>query len=245
MRPSIAVDVPWLVIAPPGNPSIRLDARLLDHIEVIGRSAAPPLVVTGLAVAGIAAAGLSLLPGGVIACAGLAYIAHDRLREARRRVHCRDLLLELGDLKVALHVADGLEAAKRIAEQLAPYTRTAAITRIDVYHDAKARLRAQAEGIGDTAARRELERVLLVGNDGVSVKGDFLHVGAASFRVADVRDYAARGANLPLPGGQQLQAALGLLVVAAEARAAAGEDLVTLAKRVADYEAWSGHAEGR
>jgi hypothetical protein len=48
-----------------------------------------------------------------------------------------------------------------------------------------------------------------------------------------------------LTGGRLLQAAMGLLVVAAEERAAAGEDVALLSKRIADYESWSGHMAGR
>ena len=155
-RSGIGVDGAWLVIAPPGNPIIRLDSRLLDRVELIGRSPTAPLVWSGVATAGVAAAALSILPGGVFACAGLAYLAHERFSEARRRARSRDLLLALGDLEVALHVADGPEAAKGIAEQLAPYTRDAPITRPEVYEDAKRRMRAQAEGKGEASARREL-----------------------------------------------------------------------------------------
>src|SRR5215470_17705042 len=112
-RSGIGVDGAWLVIAPPGNPIIRLDARLLDRVELIGRSPTGPLIASGLATAGAAAAALQfLIPGGVFACAGLAYLAHERFSEARRRARSRDLLLALGDLEVALHVADGPEAAK-------------------------------------------------------------------------------------------------------------------------------------
>ena len=93
--------------------------------------------------------------------------------------------------------------------------------------------------------RRELERGLLVGDEVVSVGGGFLHVGPTSFRIDEVREYALRGANLPLTGGRLLQAAMGLLVVAAEERAATGEDVAVLSKRIADYEAWSGHTAGR
>ena len=57
--------------------------------------------------------------------------------------------------------------------------------------------------------------------------------------------FALRGANLPLTGGRLLQAAMGLLVVAAEERAAAGEDVTLLSKRIAEYESWSGHTAGR
>jgi len=245
-RSGIGVEAPWLIIAPPGNPIIRLDARLLDRVELIGRSPTAPLVASGVAIAGVAAAGFSLLPGGVFACAGLAYLAHERFSEARRRSRSRDLLLALGDLEVALHVADGPEAAKGISEQLAPYTRDAPITRPEVYEDAKRRVRAQAEGKGDAAAKREIEHALLVGTDVVTMNGDMLKVGAdQAYRISEVREYALRGANLPLPGGRLLQAAMGLLVVAAEERAAAGEDLAVLSKRISDYEAWSGHHAGR
>src|SRR5262249_26967240 len=144
---------------------------------LIGRSPTAPLIASGLATVGVAAAALSLLPGGVFACAGLAYLAHERFSEARRRARSRDLLLALGDLEVALHVADGPEAAKRISEQLAPYTRDAPITRPEVYEDAKRRMRAQAEGKGEASARREIEHALLVGTDVVFVHGDNLQVG--------------------------------------------------------------------
>jgi hypothetical protein len=243
-RSGIGVDGAWLVIAPPGNPVIRLDARLLDRVELIGRSPTGPLVASGLATAAAAALGV-IIPGTWFACAGLVYLAHERFSEARRRTRSRDLLLALGDLEVALHVADGPEAAKGVAEQLAPYTRDAPITRPEVYEDAKRRMRAQAEGKGEISARRELEHALLVGADVVHLKGDYLQVGQVAFRISEVREYALRGANLPLTGGRLLQAAMGLLVVAAEERAATGEDVAVLSKRIADYEAWSGHSVGR
>jgi hypothetical protein len=244
-RSGIGVDGAWLVIAPPGNPIIRLDARLLDRVELIGRSPTAPMVWSGLATAGVAAAALSWIPGSWFACAGLAYLAHERFSEARRRSRSRDLLLALGDLEVALHVADGPDAAKTISEQLAPYTRDAPITRPEVYEDAKRRMRAQAEGKGEASARRELENALLVGADVVYLRGDYLQVGNVAFRISEVREYALRGANLPLTGGRLLQAAMGLLVVAAEERASQGEDVVVLSKRIADYESWSGHTAGR
>jgi len=33
-RSGVAVVAPWLVIAPAGNPIIRLDLRLLDRVEI-------------------------------------------------------------------------------------------------------------------------------------------------------------------------------------------------------------------
>jgi hypothetical protein len=246
-RSGIGVDAPWLVIAPPGNPIIRLDARLLDRVELIGKSPTIPLISSGLATAGVAAAALAIIPGHVFACAGFAYLAHERFSEARRRQRSRDLLLALGDLEVALHVADGPEAAKSIADQLAPYTRDAPITRPDVYEDAKRRVRAQAEGKAEASARRELDQALVVGGDVVHLKGEWLQIGTngVSFRISEVREYALRGANLPLTGGRLLQAAMGLLVVAAEERATVGEDVSLLSKRIAEYEEWSGHHAGR
>jgi hypothetical protein len=249
-RSGIGVDGPWLLIAPPGNPIIRLDARLLDRVELIGRSPTAPLVQSGLATAGIAIAGIGIIPGSIFACLGFAYLAHERFSEARRRSRSRDLLLALGDLEVALHVSDGPDAAKSISDQLAPYTRDAPITRPEVYEDAKRRMRAQAEGRGAASAKREIENALLVGSDVVYLQrgnegNDKLQVGQFAFPIGEVREYALRGANLPLTGGRLLQAAVGLLVVAAEERARAGEDVTLLSKRIADYEAWSGHTAGR
>jgi hypothetical protein len=244
-RSGIGVSGSHLVIAPPGNPVIRLDARLLDRIELIGRSARGALLMAGAAVAGVVAGAMAVIPGGIFTCAGMAYLAHDRFSEARRRVRSRDLLLVLGDLEVALHVADGPEAAKRIADRLAPYTRDAPITRPEVYEDARRRLHAQSQGQRDATLRRELEQGLLVGSDVVHMNGDYLQVGSVAFRLDEVREYALRGANLPLPGGRLLQAAMGLLVVAAEERARTGEDLEALARRVNEYESWSGHSAGR
>lgn len=244
-RSGIGVSGPQLIIAPPGNPVIRLDARLLDRVELIGRSPKGALVMASAAVAGVVAGAFSVIPGGIFTCAGMAYLAHERFSEARRRLRSRDLLLALGELEVALHVADGPDAAKRVADQLAPYTREAPITRPEVYEDARRRLEAQSQGQREASLRRELERGLIVGTDVVQVKGDFLQVGTVVFRLDEVREYALRGANLPLPGGRLLQAAMGLLVVAAEERARHGEDLEALSRRVSEYEAWTGRTAGR
>src|SRR4029078_5463934 len=100
----------------------------------------------------------------------------------------------------------------------APYTRDAPITRPEVYEDAKRRMRAQAEGKGELRARRELEHARLVGADVVYLCGDYLQVGQVAFRISEVREYALRGANLPLHGGRLLQAPAGLRRVAARER---------------------------
>ena len=85
-RSGIGVDGALLIIAPPGNPAISLDARLLDRIELIGRSPTGAMLMSGAATAGVVAGALSLIPGGIFVCAGMAYLAHERFQEARRRV---------------------------------------------------------------------------------------------------------------------------------------------------------------
>lgn len=238
-RSGIGVDGPHLVIAPPGNPAITLDARLLDRIELINRSARGAYLMSTMAAGGVVVGALSLIPGGPFVAAGMAYLAHERFSEGRRRSSSRDLLLVLGTLEVALHVADGPEAAKRIADTLSQYSRTAPITRPEVYQDAKRRMREQVSGKTDST-ERESRVGLRVGDQTVIVSGDYLQVGQRRFRIPEVREYAIRGGNLPLPDGQLLQAALGLLVVAADERARNGEDLNLLGERIAAYEEWTG-----
>jgi len=239
------VDGPLLVIAPKGNPAIALDARLLDRIELIGRSPISAFATSAGALGAAAAGAFQILPGHIFLAAGMLYIAHERFSVGRRRQKSRDLLLALGSLEVALHVADGPAAAKRIADQLAPYSRSAPITRPEVYEDARRRLRAQVEGRTE-AAQRSVRGGLTVGREIVEVRGDFLQVGELkAFRLTQVREYALRGANLPLPGGRLLQAAMGLLVVAADERARQGEDLDVLSERIAAYEKWTGRSAGR
>ncbi len=241
-RSGIGVDGPSLVIAPRSNPVIRLDARLLDRVELIGRSAAFGYVSSGALAAGSAAAFVGLIPGSLYLGAGMALFAHIRFLRARARSRGRDLLLAIGNLEVMLHVADGPKAARSISEQLSPYTREAPITRAEVYEDARRRLNAVMTG---KPADEEAARGLYVGTEEVKVTGDRLKVGNDAFAIADVRDYAVRGANLPLEGGRQLQAAMGLLVVAAHERALQGEDMESLSARIASYEKWSGHGAGR
>ena len=192
-----------------------------------------------MAAGGVVIGALSLIPGGPFVAAGMAYLAHERFSEGRRRSSSRDLSLVLGTLEVALHIADGPEAAKRIADTLSQYSRSAPITRPEVYQDAKQRMRDQVAGNAERSDR-EAGLGLRVGDDTVTVSGDFLVVGKVRFPISEVRDFALRGGNLPLPHGRLLQAALGLLVVAANERAKNGEDLELLGKRIAAYEEWTG-----
>ncbi len=192
-----------------------------------------------MAAGGVVVGALSLIPGGPFVAAGMAYLAHERFSEGRRRSSSRDLLLVLGTLEVALHVADGPQAAKRIADTLAQYSRTAPITRPEVYQDAKRRMREQVSGKLENR-QRDAGMGLRVGDEMVVVSGGFLNVGDTSFPVPVVREFAIRGGNLPLPDGRLLQAALGLLVVAAHERAKKGEDLTLLGERISAYEEWTG-----
>jgi hypothetical protein len=185
-----------------------------------------------------------MVPGVYFFAAGLAYLAHDRFSEARRRRAEANLRLVVGKIEVTLHVEDGSAAAVKIVDELAPYTRAAPITRPDVYEDARRRLRAQAQG-KTQAARRDIVGRLTVGDELVRVDEGHLFVGNKGFRIEDVREYALRWGNLPLGGGRFLQAALGLLIIEAERRAQRGEDLEALGKRIQAYEEWTGRTAGR
>src|SRR5689334_10496776 len=74
-RSGIGVDDGDLVIAPPGNPVIRLDARLLDRVELIGRSPVSAAVTSGVAALGAIAGAAAILPGSIFTVAGFGYLA--------------------------------------------------------------------------------------------------------------------------------------------------------------------------
>ena len=124
----IGVDGPHLVIAPPGNPRIQLDARLLDRVALVGRSPRSAIAMSAGAGLGAVAGAAGLLWGGVITALGLGLVAVDRAFESRRRVRNRELLLSLGNLDVALHVADGAAAAAATIPSMATVAGTAAPT---------------------------------------------------------------------------------------------------------------------
>lgn len=110
-----------------------------------------------------------------------------------------DLLLVCGDLEIALFIADGPDATWQVAEQAAVHTRE--VTKL--------------------TSSGNLERFVVVDEDPVLLRGDFLQVGNLKFRIHEVREYAVRGANIPLTQGRLLQAAMAMLVVAAAERDAA------------------------
>ena len=170
-RSGVGVVSPWLVIAPPGNPAIRVDLRGLDRVALQtddDESDDAPDV-------------------------------EDFDAKAEDGDPRCNVILVCGDLEVALYISDGPEAVDRIVREAEPLTR---------------------ESAGDDVAV-DLSHLLFVGNDPVLQLGECIQVGAVKFRISEVREYALRGANIPLPGGRLLQAAMALLVVAASERDAA------------------------
>jgi hypothetical protein len=107
-----------------------------------------------------------------------------------------EVILVCGELEVGLGVADGPEAAERLVRDAAPLTRAAT----------------------SLAAPADLSRMLFVDDDPVLLRDGQIQIGNAAFPLYEVRDYAIRGDNLPLPGGAIIQAAMALLVVAADDR---------------------------
>lgn len=163
-RSGLGVVDRWLVIAPPGNPVVRVDLRGLDQIRVQtdedfdSDDDAP-------------ATGSDNDPR-------------------------QNLILGCGELEIAVYVADGSEAVEQLVREASPHTRG-------------------ARGVDGAA---DVSRLLMIGDDAVRQLGELLQVGSLEFRISDVRDYALRGANIPLGGGAVLQAAVALLVVAAAER---------------------------
>jgi hypothetical protein len=107
-----------------------------------------------------------------------------------------EVLLACGALDVAVYVADGPEAAQRIVTQASPIT-------------------------GSLLAATDVTSspLLLVDEDVVWLRDQYIQVGTVAFLVTEVREYALAGENLPLPGSRVLQAAMAMLVVAAHERA--------------------------
>ncbi len=172
-RSGVGVVGPWLVIAPPENPVIRIDLRLIDAVELVGSKAS---------------------------------------------VEQRDLLLSCGGLEVAIFIADGPEASQRLARACASWTRTQATTALDNTATIEATI---ADDDPDQVRLHDpptLAKFVVAGSDPVLEQGNYIRVGRRSFRISEVREYAVRGANLPLEGGGLLQAAMAMCVVAAAER---------------------------
>ena len=94
-RSGVGVIAPWLVIAPPGNPVIRIDLRLLDQIRVRSEEDDDDEEPEEA--------------GGPVEDA-----QHDRRCE---------LILSCFELDVGIYIADGPEAVERLVKEAAPFTR--------------------------------------------------------------------------------------------------------------------------
>jgi hypothetical protein len=162
----------WLVIAPPGNPVIRIDLRALDEIWQADRSESEDVDDDAS--------------------------DHDSDSDDGPSVEGArsTAMLVLGDLWVGLYIADGPEAVGRIVDEAAPHVREATGSR----------------------SPTEAGQLLIIGNDAVRQVGELIQIGDLTFRISEVREYALRGANIPLTGGRLLQAAMAMLVVAAAER---------------------------
>lgn len=143
------------------------------------------------------------------------------------------LYLVVEPLTVALEILSGEVRAARIAEALAPYTRSAPITRKEGYEDAKRRLDLASRNLVDNGAFS-----LYVGALDIYLHGDQFWVGDAS---AFSLDEAARLGEAQeslvlwrLEPPVRLQACLPLLVAAASRRPR--EDAAELSRRIAEYE---------
>jgi hypothetical protein len=120
-----------------------------------------------------------------------------------------DLILVCGDLEISIHVADGPEAVQHVLAEAVPWTR-----------DNGGPDKPLPRAIDDSWEAPDRNAFVLVGSDAVRCRGELVEVGRLAFRIDEVRQYALRGANLPLERGRLLQAATALLTVAAEERSA-------------------------
>jgi len=167
----------------------------------------------------------------VIAWPGLPPVGLDTALLDRVEARESEIILAIDDLEISLFVADGPGAVTSLVGHLARYTREAEIADQDVYIDAKRRLRVR-----DAGTPAETDYGLLVASDPVTVCGDEVVIGAGKYRIAELEQLAEDGETLLLPSGGRLQAAMALLVVAAEKRPGGRNDYPTLECRVARYE---------
>jgi len=88
---------------------------------------------------------------------------------------------------------------------------------VDLGH-VRMRFSAPGDAADDWAAPQapSADELLIVGNHAVLFRGDYIQVGSVAFRTEEVDEYSLAGANLPLPGGFLVQAAMVMLVVAAQ-----------------------------
>lgn len=137
-----------------------------------------------------------------------------------------DLLLDVGELQIALQLSGSGPTATSIVDSLKRYTRLTPISDPEVYEYAKQQLELLRSGA-------ELHHAMLfVGDEPARVDGEFLRIGAFTYPIYDAIRSGQFGEPIKLPLGGYVQAALALLVVAASERE--NED-AQLAYRVSQY----------
>ncbi len=244
-RSGLHIEGSRLRIQRPQLPVIELDARLLDDVQAEQNRGGMAIAV-GVAATGLTGVAAALLGGPAIAVPALLGLL-TTARAARWLTGDGPgrLLLTLGKLRVGLQIADGPTAAARAAAALQPWTRTAPLAHPVAYQDLQRRLEAALAQRPPPGGADEDTIAVSVGNQRVRVDGDELRIAGKSVPIETVRQLAQVGDNLPLGPNVALQAALALLVVAAEERRFAVEDPQALRARLAEYERWSGHTPGR
>jgi len=136
-----------------------------------------------------------------------------------------ELILEVDDMRFGIVMA-GEEDARRVAEALAPFTRSAPITSPEAYEYAKRRLALAKSRSRDQAA------ALFFGEDSAYVSDECLYIGDFVCLIDDVVRYSEAAAALPLPKGK-MQAVLAMILVVDRTRT---ENVELLSRRIAEFE---------
>lgn len=291
-RSGVGVVAPWLVIAPPGYPILRVDLRVLDQVRVRSEEEDEEPDEAGDPVVG-----------------------------PHRDRRC-ELMLSCHELDVSVYIADGPAAVERLVQEAAPFTREKRGTKnapavntadagapaepppahgrlvvlesdfagkqfeldrpnmtigraddndIVIHHRSMSRAHARltrdpatgrytitdldatntvrvngqdcknvqlrhddivdlghvrmrfidpdADFVSPCDTAPDPASFIIVGGDAVHRTQDrYIQVGAVAFHLDEIADHALRGANLPLPNGGRLQAAMAMLVIAASER---------------------------
>jgi len=143
--------------------------------------------------------------------------------------HDDNLVLSIDGFVLELPLLSGPTAARNIAQDLALFTRTAPITRVEAYDDAKRRLELTRRGRTENGAL-----VLFVGDKDVYASADWIYIGDVRVcSIEELIDRAEQGKAIQM-GGHVVRAAIVLLLLAAKRRAI--EDPAVLSRRIREYE---------